>query len=737
MQFDYALPFWALALVIAAAALMAFNSYAGTIVPLSPRRRAVLTSLRCAALLALVLILFRPTLANPSEERSEGVVPILVDVSRSMALEDADGGTRIERASDLLRHDLLPGLQRSFQTEVITFGDETQTGDAGALAAVATRTRLAAALGDVAERYRGRRVAGVVVLSDGGETGGAGVRSVTDSRAFPVFAVGIGSPAIGMDREVVSVSAGERVLADSLVELSAAIVSRGYGDDPIEVRLLANGQPVDMKRVSPNADGSPVRAIFRIAASADAPTLYTVETPPEPGELTPENNWRSVIVDPPGRKRRILFVQGAPGFDHAFLSRALQRDEGLEVDWVVRKGTNDMGAPTFYVQAPSNRSTALGGGFPATREALFSYDGLLLGNLEWHRLGHEQLRMIADFVAQRGGGLLVFGARSFTDVTLAGTPLEEVLPVAFDERASVLTTSRDGQEASNRLAMTAAGEEHAVMRLDPGHDENLRRWAGLPALAGISPLGRPRAGASVLAAAAGSPVRPAVVVQRYGEGRSMVFAGEASWRWRMLLPSSDRSYETFWRQAARWVAGGAPEPVTILSVDDAAPGEAVSLDVVARDAAFEPVRDASVTMRVVLPGGETRELSPVLADAGAGRYSSAIAVERPGVYRVTAEVRQGASSLGRSERWFLAGGFDPEFADPRLNEDVLRRLAASSGGQYFGENHIGGLLPSIERVAPDPPEPGRRDAWHSWWVFGAVALLLSTEWTLRRRWGLR
>jgi hypothetical protein len=31
----------------------------------------------------------------------------------------------------------------------------------------------------------------------------------------------------------------------------------------------------------------------------------------------------------------------------------------------------------------------------------------------------------------------------------------------------------------------------------------------------------------------------------------------------------------------------------------------------------------------------------------------------------------------------------------------------------------------------------RRDLWHTGWSFGAIVLLLATEWILRRRWGLR
>ena len=94
------------------------------------------------------------------------------------------------------------------------------------------------------------------------------------------------------------------------------------------------------------------------------------------------------------------------------------------------------------------------------------------------------------------------------------------------------------------------------MQIADDMDATRKRWEGVPPLAAVAQLGGPRPGASVLAVAgsAGGTARALVAVQRYGLGRAMVFTGEASWRWRMHLPAADRTYETFWRQAVRWLA---------------------------------------------------------------------------------------------------------------------------------------------------------------------------------------
>ena len=59
--------------------------------------------------------------------------------------------------------------------------------------------------------------------------------------------------------------------------------------------------------------------------------------------------------------------------------------------------------------------------------------------------------MMADFVAERGGGLLVLGGRSFAQRGLSGTPLEEVLPVELnDRRGGLVRTSLDAGDLAGR-----------------------------------------------------------------------------------------------------------------------------------------------------------------------------------------------------------------------------------------------------------------------------------------------
>ena len=736
-QFAVSLPWWVIALLAVAIAAVAWGAYAEVLVPIGRRQRATLVALRLLTLLFLLACLLRPVRVMPPTGPSDAVVPVLVDASRSMRLTDVDGRSHIDVARDLVRRQVAPSLQNRFQIELWTFGDNLARLEGDTVAADARRSDLAGALRAVSERYRERRVAGIVVVSDGGDTGSEDAAQSIEGRGTPVFTVGVGAPRIAPDFEVLDVAAGEAALTDSSVDLTVSAISRG-SDRAFQLRVLENGRPVDVRRVTPIAADSPIREVFTVSPSRETASLYTVEIAPAAGELVTENNQRSVLVNPPGRKRRVLIVEGAPGFEHTFLKRALASDPGIEVDSVVRKGRDEQGDATYFVQAAASRAPQLAQGFPPDRESLFQYDGIMFANIEADSLSRLQLDLAASFVEERGGGALVLGAKSFEAQGLVGTALEDVLPVDLHDRGSgvVRTAARAGQPY--RVRLTADGEVHPVMRIGNSFEDTAKRWSAVPPLAGATSLGALRPGAQILAVTdAGDGVRPIVAVQRYGRGRSMVFAGEASWRWRMQLPSSDRTHELFWRQVARWLSSASPDRVAAAPMSNITPGTTEQLAVDVRDEAFQPVRDAQVTTRVTAPGGEVHELKPTLLDARTGRYAAPARFEQPGVYRIVSEARRGPVVLGTSQQWVLAGAADLEMADPRLNEDVLRRVSRASGGRYLETADLSRLPSLLSSSADEPGPPRLQELWHNIWIFTGVVALLGVEWFLRRRWGLK
>ncbi len=748
MHFARPLPWWVGLLVGAAIISLAIAQYYRPLHPLARAQRAALVTCRLLVLAALALMVLRPTVLVPPRDSREAVVAVLVDVSRSMRLNDVDGESRLSHARSLLQSQILPALSRRFTTELFSVGERLEPANLDRLSPDARRSDLSGALAAVLDHYRGRQVAGVILLSDGGDTGSQ-LASASLAAFPPVFAVGFGSPHSLRDREVTALAAGEQRLDQTSVDLQVSAVSSGHGRAPFVIRLMSNGREVQSRRVEQVADGAPVEEVFTVSPDPTNPTVFTAEIPADETEAVPENNSRSVLVNPIGRKRRLLMVEGAPGFEHGFMKRAWTRDPSLEADAVGRKGKDAEGRDTFYVQAEASRGDALKDGFPRRREDLYAYDALVIANVETDFFTETQAKMAADFVGERGGGLLVVGGQSFSKPGSTATPLDSVIPLELDARRSRMAstafqgdpqrTNSDQRATTYKVVVTAEGENHPTMRIGATREETRTLWSALPALAATASLGGPRPGATVLAVTT-SPtgeVSPVVAVQRYGRGRSMVFAGEASWRWKMLLASTDRSFEHFWRQAARWISGSSPDPVTISVPESVDVGDILKISVDVRDPAFTPVDNASVDAILTSPGGETRPLKLRPSDAITHTYASDLRLDQVGLYRVTVEAKRGATALGTTLRWFYVGGVDHEFVDPRLNEAWLRRVARATGGRYLPAAEASQVERLVQEATPRQETPERRDIWHEPWAFALVVGLLSTEWILRRRWGLR
>src|SRR6187200_1057427 len=105
MRFAVVLPWWGYALAFGAAVILGWLAYARVPVTLTPGKRLGLSALRAFTLLLLLAILLRPVITVPPTAANNSLLPILVDVSRSMRLRDNpstslragdDGPSRLE-----------------------------------------------------------------------------------------------------------------------------------------------------------------------------------------------------------------------------------------------------------------------------------------------------------------------------------------------------------------------------------------------------------------------------------------------------------------------------------------------------------------------------------------------------------------------------------------------------------------------------------------------------------------
>src|SRR5215467_7968760 len=128
MHFAYPLPVWLAIILAAAIAGLVYVEYRRPLSPLSRAQRGVLVALRAVMLVPLLTFLFRPLALLPPASARDAIVPVLVDVSRSMRLTDADGQTRLARAAAMLKGDFGTALKDTATTEIYTVGETIAPG---------------------------------------------------------------------------------------------------------------------------------------------------------------------------------------------------------------------------------------------------------------------------------------------------------------------------------------------------------------------------------------------------------------------------------------------------------------------------------------------------------------------------------------------------------------------------------------------------------------------------------
>ena len=124
-----------------------------------------------------------------------------------------------------------------------------------------------------------------------------------------------------------------------------------------------------------------------------------------PVEESAANNAMDRLVTVSGDKRRILYVEGEPRWDHKFLRRAAEGGHALQVVSMLRT-TDDK----IYRQRIANPSEHADG-LPVKVEDLFGYDRIVIGSVEAGYFTPAQQELLRAFVDRRGGGTLFLGGR--------------------------------------------------------------------------------------------------------------------------------------------------------------------------------------------------------------------------------------------------------------------------------------------------------------------------------------
>jgi uncharacterized membrane protein len=708
---------------------------------LSAGRRTTLIVLRCAGVALIVGLLLGPVLKLRLPSHVTGSITVGLDVSKSMGLAPRDGApTRLETARRALLDGGLERLAKLGDVRLVAVGNRTRPLDQAQLAVAKAEdgsTRLAGAIRDLVDRSRGTPLDAIVLLTDGVDTTdadpAASARYAT-ARETTVHAVGFGADPSTPDVELAAINHPRQAQAGASVDLGVLVRRRATG--AALTMKLYQGTYFIKDVAIPAADRAATTVRTTLVPDAKRGNRFRAEILPAPGETMLQNNQREFVIDLVENRVEVLFVEGSPRHEYAFIRRAMWDNRFFKVVTLLR-----LGHGRFYTAQDAD-GTPAPTGFPDTAEGLARFKAIILSDIEASFFTPQQLAALAEFVTKRGGGLLMLGGmNSFNLGGWQDTPLADLLPVTLDA-AGTAPAFDDGEFA---FVPTDDGAAHEILRLAGDVADNRNQWALLPPLKGLNPLYAAKPGATVLATRAptGNERRAAVLlaVQAVGNGRVAVFAPANSWRWRMLRDQSDDVFRRFWSQTIRWLAVGAKAGCELATDwQIGSPDQPLTLTAQVSDQAHRPSNEARVLARVTDPFGAVEKLEVPWILSADGVYQAVCLPHAQGEYAIEVIADLAGATLPPQRATVLVEDTAAEFAHPGMDAQALTGIAQAGNGTVNLAGQLDAAIAAIDRQLQARRKAlemiDERELWDAPIWLLLIAALWFCEWAIRRRSGL-
>ncbi len=608
-----------------------------------------------------------------------------------------------------------------------------------ALKAKGEQSRLGVGVRKVLTELRGVPPTAILLLTDGQTTDGeplAEAAKFAGRKGVPLYTIGLGDPEAPRDLELSELLVDDVVFVDDLVRFQPKLTAKGFSGEEVTVRLSERDatsadpksfQVVETIHVPAPPDGQPKRIEIPHRPKRTGQITYVVEVEKKDRELSTENNRIERTIHVREEKLKILFVDNEPRYEFRYLKNFLQREKTIDLKVVLLSSDPEYSNQDLYA-IPT---------FPASKEDLFNYDVIILGDADPGNLSRSQMTNLAEFVTEKGGGVLFLAGDQFNPLSYRSSPLEDLLPIE-------LADSRNPTAVGNAIPafkpnLTVEGRSSPIFRFGDDEVTSARIWANLPDLFWYFEAPRKKPAALVLAehptqTGSDGPI-PIMLYQFVGSGKVMFNAVDDTWRWRFRV--GDKYFGRYWIQTIRFLARSKllgqrqaevqtdrrryqrNEPVVIrvrFPNPALAPGS--------REVTVEiEKKDGSGPRKLTLTGTPNTPnlLEGVLPQAVEGDYTVRLLpppVLEGNLPSTTFRVDPPAGEMERVQ----------------MNEPELIRAASLSNGAFYtvaDTSKLLGSLPKPQKVPldTDPPIP----LWNTWPVLALFLTILVAEWVLRKR----
>lgn len=629
-----------------------------------------------------------------------------------------------------------------------------------------SETRLADAVRYVVNRERGGPLAGLVIVTDGGNNAGSNPDSATNvarDAGIPIFTIGLGGDTRPANVRIVDLEAPPRVYPGDSFNMTGYVQAFGLVGRTARVELVSlpeasandeNAQETfeEERRVTLGPDGEILSLKFDVSPSQQGRRTYRLRVLPPAEDQDSRDNLRSATVQIVERKNRVLLFAGGPSREFRFLRNLLYRDRDTTAVVCLQTGQPGMAQEADDVIYE----------FPTLTSDLFEYDCIVAFDPDWNELAEDQIQMLERWVAEKAGGLIVvagpvhtprWASRIQPDSKIEA--IKGLYPVIFYSRgAATLRLGRFAAETPWPLQFTQDGRDAEFLWLEDDSLLSEQAWTSFEGVYGYYAVKDPKPGARVYArfsdpnTSMDGDLPIYLAGHFYGAGRVIFQASGEMWRLRAI---QDGYFEAYYTKLVRWASQGrllrdSSRGVLLVDKDRCLLGDHISVQAILTDAQHDPLTAAQVTASLIAPDGRRSnlELRKVDDAARAGMYSAQFTAVLEGDYRVELQPPQSADNelLTREVRSRIPA---LETEQPQRNDALLKDLAEKTGGSYYvgfdaalnrggaGRAPIASILEPQDQVTYLSGTPDKQfERVLMTWLMALICGVLCLEWLIRR-----
>lgn len=704
--------------------------------------RLLLSALRALVLFSVGLLVTQPTLQTQKVKRLPSRFPILIDRSESMSLELGSGASRMDAARAWVTGHLEPMRRQLGDTQIEFFDlDGAVTTSDLELPPTGAKTDLLSGLERTIEQSSGKPASGIFLVSDGAdqsvlgasepEKWGKSTMSRLKTLGVPVSVVLLEDEKPRPDIAIDDLYVDEFAFVHNTMKIELTLLPTGLkSQKELPITLYRDGAPITSKRVLVSAT-EPTTVKFEVRPDELGEFLFQVSFPPVSGHASTDNDRADFVVKVIRDKVRVLQVVGRPSWDERFLRQHLKENPNVDLIsfFILRTPSDDP-------EVTENDLSLIP--FPADKifdTELHTFDVVIFQNFDFRPYYMARyLRNIREAVEGGLGFVMLGGEQSFADGGYLGTDLASI--IAFDLSARGVEPNQGG------LTLTEQGESHPIF--DWGNRAlSPTDWATLSAWGAFNRVGNPASGASVLATVQTKrgETYPVIAAREVKSGRSLAIATDELWRWRFHGQAdggvASDAYYRFWSNALRWLVRD-PQQSRMQVIPERSRVDRkkpLRVRVKVRDQQYLPATDCPIEIFAQpIQGGEIIATQFGQTDQS-GEFKAELPGLPPGAYRL--EANSGCSIQGaeKAEARVIIDELSREMKHSKLRPDILRAIAATTGGEVYTISQAPSDLAQREQDVTRIENKRDTPLWDNAFVMVAMLVLFGAEWSFRRQRG--